>query len=183
MCNVAAINSLCVPARTTSGDCRQDRLSGFLTGTWAEVSKSISNLSNANNRYFVVLEPPGISDAFESRLQMDREIRETLRDNIYFKYTLYSIFNLIDATLGVSSSYRVSVEYKVYDEILGWSRARIYVKLENADFDVALNAWEHIGEQVDSFFTALKKSSDNIWPKNMTSRLSDLITIEFDSSD
>jgi len=145
--------------------------------------KNTTGSSRNPPKYIIIPRPSETPPLFRSRVHISDEIEASLEQDEYFEYALSNIFGIIDNVLTTKYTYRINVDYKMVDEILGWKQAHIFIELYNVKFDITLVLWKTVGDKVEKFFKELTTSSKNIWPANKVEQLIDLISIEFDSRD
>ncbi|MDF0593146.1 hypothetical protein P0O24_06070 [Methanotrichaceae archaeon M04Ac] len=140
--------------------------------------------SRLNLAEYVIPQPIfEISSLVKSRIYMSDEIEEFLKQDKYFDYIMNNIFDMIDNILATKYPYRIYINYKTIDEIIGWKQVHILVELYNVEFDTVLVLWETVSNEIEKFFKRLMISSKDIWPTNKAEQLFDLINLEFNSSD
>jgi len=133
---------------------------------------------DGNSEESIVVRTPAISETLRAKLSISSEIEELRSEDVYFKYALNSIFNLIDNHLNnIGHVYRVGVALDVDQDLPSWRRANITVGINGMDYQSVLNLWDDIGSEVGSFLESLRRNP--IFPLGNALRLYNFINISF----
>ncbi|MCX6673918.1 MAG: hypothetical protein NTY37_09090 [Methanothrix sp.] len=134
--------------------------------------------TEGNSEDSIMVGTPAISETFRAKLSISSEIEELRSEDVYFKYALNSIFNLIDNALnGIGHIYHVGVALDVDQDLPSWRRANIIVGINGMDYQSILNLWDDIGSEVGSYLESLRKNP--IFPQEKALRFYNFINISF----
>ncbi len=76
--------------------------------------------------------------------------------------------------------YQYYIDIK-YADLAGVKRPRIYVYLENTNFDEALQRWRETSPERIKLFNSLKEKYKGAWPASVIDELNKFVSIEFDA--
>ncbi|GEM_PF-2179934 len=139
------------------------------------VTKSITEGNSEESTMFAA---PAISETFRAKLSVSSEIEELRSHDVYFKYVLNSIFNLVDESLdNIGHFYSVGVALDVDQDLPNWRRANIIVGIEGMDYQHILDLWDDIGSEVGNYLDSLRRNPR--FPLEEALRLYKFINISF----
>lgn len=141
------------------------------------IVSSDSDINHEGANYIIMLRAPAISMSFREKLHTSPEIDDLISDDIYFKYALYNIFNLLEKSLSnIENSYQVSVILD-NEEISERNRVDVVVRVKESNYDHIFKLWNDVGTVIVAYLTSLKEKTT--MPKPIAENLYNFINIIF----